>query len=302
VNISGVDRVMIFESAGGLRLIEMNPVTDQLITRFTATGKTPGSWCWTGTLIVAANGTSNLFSIDPAGPWTNPTSGAGSRADFVLYGSGDDCVWAFDNGAFTIKRINKTTLAVVNTYSGGNLGNGICSSSDYPWVYNAPNNSIYYFDLFGTLRKFNCTTQAQTDLSGVVASFGSGAQTIIRGSDGYLYIVSNIGTNKQKVTCLNPLTDTVVDTIDLSSYLSATSNGFWTISEIQGYLYVSYATTDSTNLGTIIVVRMSDRTVMGASTTFGTAGVVAGYPNGGQNRAYVGDRIFNVTTIGSFDR
>ncbi len=303
VSISGVDRVMFFEGSGSLRLLEMIKTTDHMLPRFTATGKVPSSWCWTGTLIVCANGTSNLFSVDPAGPWSNPTSGAGSRADFLLYGPTDDCVWGFDNGGFSIKRIHKSTLAVVNTYSTG-LGNGICSSSEYPWAVATVSgvDYLYHLDLFGTLRKFNCATQAVTSLSGVVASFGSGAQSIIKGSDGYLYIVSNTGTNKQLITCLNPATDTVVDTIDLSAYLSATASGFVCIAEIQGYLYASYGTTDATNIGTILVVKMSNREIVGAHNTFGQAGVVAGYPTAGVNRAYMSGNPTSATTVSSFDR
>lgn len=300
INASGSDRVLVFEDGGSLRLLEMNPVTDHMITRFTATTKAPKCWCWTGTLIVAANGTTNLFSIDPAGPWSNPTSGAGSRADALLYGSVDDCVWAFDNGAFTIKQINKSTLAVANTYS-SSLGNGICSTGELPWAYVAANNTIYHFDLFGTLRKFNCTTQAVTSLSGVVASFGSGTQAIMLASDGYLYIASSIGTDKQKITVLNPATDTVVTTIDLSSYLSGTA-GFTAICEIQGYLYASYGTTDSTNLGTVIVIKLSTYAIAGAITTFGQAGLCAGYPTSGVNRMYAGIGISNATAIQAFER
>jgi len=302
-NIAGVDRVLVFESGGALRLIEMNRFTDHFIVRFTASGKTPLAMCWTGTLLVCANGITNLFSIDPAGPWSNPTSGAGGRADNLLYGSVDDCVWGFDKSATpAIKRINKSTLAIVNTYTTG-LSNSMTGTA-YPWCYVGGSvNSIYHVDQFGQLRKFNCTTQAVTSLSAVVASFGSGNQSVLTGSDGYVYIVSDVGANKQAITCLNPATDTVVDVTDLSSYIAtAVTSGFTSISEIQGYLYVSMAGTESTTFGCVIVVRISDRAVVGAIPTYGAAGPVAGYPTAGQNRAYASIGILNAANINAFDR
>lgn len=280
--VSALGRILYTEGVTNGKIIAIDPITDYPIGVYTSSSKTPKCWAYAtnSARIWIANGSTDLFSVNPSG-WTIDVSSAGFRCDYLYFGSVGGTLWGFDNGVSKIREYNATTGAQIGSdYANANL---ISNTTEEPAVYVASNDSIYFTDLFGTVRRFNCSTHALSSL-GVLHTAANGSGSVILGSDGLLYFANSGSTDKYKIKIVNPATDLVVATIDLSASLTTISGLNW-LYEWRGYLYAGCA--GASPCGIVSVIDMTTR-VLTASITVASVSLnngMAATPTG--SRAYI---------------
>lgn len=232
--VAALDKILFVEGAASGDIMAIDPITDYPISMY-ASAKTPKGLVYAANSarLWMPNGTTDLFSVDPSN-WTLDASGVGARCEYLFYCSGNGTLFGFDNGVSKIREFNSTTGVQIGAdYANANL---IANTTDTPGVYVAANNSIYFTDLFGTVRRFNCTTHAITSLGVLHTGATVNGASMILGSDGLLYITNGGSTDKYKIKVVDPATDTVTATIDLSANLTSVTGFYW-VYEWRGYLY-----------------------------------------------------------------
>jgi hypothetical protein len=261
--VAALDKVLYAESVSNGKIVSIDTKTDYPIPVYTS-AKTPKGLVYAANANLAAsrlwlpNGTTDLFSVNP-NTWATDVSSAGSRCDYLLYCSGNGTLFGFDNGASKIREYNSTTGAQIGSdYANANL---VANTTDTPAVYVAANNSIYFTDLFGTVRRFNCTSHAITSLGVLHTGAGATGASMMLGSDGLLYITNGGSTDKYKIKIVDPATDTVTATIDLSSNLTTVAGFYW-VYEWRGYLYAGAG--GSSPAAIVCVINMTTRVLFGS--------------------------------------
>jgi hypothetical protein len=257
--VSALDKILFAESVSNGRIMTIDPITDYPVPLYTSAITPKGLvYAANSARLWMPNGTTDLLSVNPSG-WTTGVSGVGARCDYLLYCSGNGTLFGFDNGASKIREFNSTTgVQIGSDYANANL---IANTTDTPAVYVAANNSIYFTDLFGTVRRFNCTTHAITSLGVLHTAAAANGASVMLGSDGLLYFTNGGSTDKYKIKIVDPATDTVMATIDLSSNLT-TVTGFYFVYEWRGYLYAGIG--GSAPAGIVCVLDMSTRALVDA--------------------------------------
>jgi hypothetical protein len=299
--VSALDKILFAESVVNGRIMAIDPITDYPVPVYTS-AKTPKGlvYATNSARLWMPNGTTDLFSVNPSG-WTTDASGVGARCDYLLYNSVDGTLWGFDNGASKIREYNSSTgVQIGSDYANANQ---TANTTDTPAVYVPANNSIYFTDLFGTVRRFNCTTHAITSLGVLHTGAGANGASMMLGSDGLLYITNGGSTDKYLIKIVDPSTDTVTATIDLSSHLT-TVTGFYWVYEWRGYLYAGVG--GSSPAAIVCVIDRVTRTLTDAivrdsisATTYG-AGMAAS-PTA--LRGYIGAAaLLGFTSYLAFDR
>lgn len=292
--VSALDKIFYVEGALNGRIVAIDPITDYPITTYTST-KTPKTWCYAANANLAAsriwiaNGTTDLFSVNP-NTWALDVASAGSRTDYIVYSSVNGTLWGFDNNAFVLREYNATTGAQIGAnYGGGAIS--VANGNENPMVYVAANNSIYYTDLFGVVKRFNCTSHAVTILGTLHAGADSSGGVML-GSDGLLYFTNaGSGADKYKIKVVDPATDTVTATIDMSTHLNTLAGFMWCY-EWRGYLYVGCA--GSSPVGIVLVIDFTTRALTASITAASLALTNGMAASPSLSRAY----IAAVVTVG----